>query len=87
MRRQIEEGLVISLGLFAWGRDRVRSAVKKSPQRGELVKRGKQERSELKKAITTQTSKVLSEMGLVTRADIEDLSHKIAGLAPKAKTS
>ncbi|MBC7260660.1 MAG: hypothetical protein H5T63_01490 [Chloroflexi bacterium] len=87
MRKQIEEGFVISLGLFAWGRDKTRSVVEKLPKRDELVKRGEQERSELKKEVTTRVSKLLSELGFATRADIEELARKTGGLAPKAKTS
>ncbi|MBC7264145.1 MAG: hypothetical protein H5T64_07260 [Chloroflexi bacterium] len=86
MQSPIEKGFVISLGLFAWGRDKVRSMVEKLPKRDELVKRGEQERSELKEKITTKMGEVLSEMGFATRADVEDLTRKIGGLAPKAKS-
>jgi len=87
MLRRVEEGFVIGLGLFALGRDKARSIVEKLPKHDELMRRGEQERSELKKKITTKLSGVLSDMGFATRADIEDLARKTGGLAPKAKTS
>ncbi len=84
---RIEKGFMVGLGLLALGRDKVRSIVEDLPKRDELVERGERERSELKKRITTGMSKVVSEMGFATRADIEDLNRKVGGLAKKAKTS
>jgi hypothetical protein len=37
--------------------------------------------------IKGRVSKVISEVGFATRADIEDLNRKIGGLTPKAKAS
>jgi len=96
MERQsrIEKGFVMGLGLFALGRDKACSVVEDLAKRcgakdliDKAAERGEQERSELKKTITARTSKVVSEMGFATRADIEDLTRKVGGLAKKAKAS
>jgi len=87
MRRRIGNQLVIGLGILAWGKDRALSMKDRLPTRDELIKRGEQERSELKKDVKTRMSRVLSELGLAARADIEELARKTGGLAAKAKTN
>ena len=94
MVSRIEKGFMMGLGLFALGTDKARSIVEDLEKRGgakgladRLAQRGEQERSESKKKITTRMSKVASEMGFATRADIEDLTRKVGSLAQKAKAS
>jgi len=94
MRSWIEKGFVMGLGLCALSLDRACSLAEGLAQRcgakdlvDKAAERGEWERSELEKKITTRTSKVLSNMGFATRADIEDLSQKVGRLAKKAKPS
>jgi len=94
MVSRIEKGFMVGLGLFALGKDKARSIADELDRRGgvkgladRLAERGEQERAELKKVIKGRVSKVISEVGFATRADIEDLNRKIGGLTPKAKAS
>lgn len=94
MVSRIEKGFMMGLGLFALGTDKARSSGEDLEKRGgakgladRLAQRGEQERSELKKKTTARMSRVLSDMGFATRADIEDLNRKVGGLAQKAKAS
>jgi len=45
--------------------------------RKELISRGEKQREEIRKVVREELQKAFSELGLATKADIEELSRKL----------
>ncbi len=84
LREAMEKGILIGLGLVALARERLGEVIKKREDyRKELLSKGEKQREEIRKVVREELQKLFSELGLATKADIEELSKRIE----KAKAS
>jgi polyhydroxyalkanoate synthesis regulator phasin len=88
MTNLFEKGLLAGIGLLSMTREKAQDIIDELSHEGELQKsdvkqwvdqlsdRGEEERQALRKLIRDEMKKVLDEMGLVTKADIQELLKK-----------
>jgi len=88
MTNLFEKGLLVGIGLLSMTREKAQEVINELTHDGELQKndvkewvdqlssRGEEERQALRKVIREEMKKVLDEMGLVTKEDIQELLRK-----------
>lgn len=88
MTTLFEKGLLAGLGLLSMTREKAQDIIEELSHEGELQKsevkqwvdqlsdRGEEERLALRKLIRDEMKKVLDEMGLATKEDIQKLLDK-----------
>jgi polyhydroxyalkanoate synthesis regulator phasin len=88
MTNLFEKGLLAGLGLLSMTREKAQEIVEELSHEGELQKsevkqwvdqlseRGDEERQALRKVIREEMKKVMDEMGLATKEDIQELLKK-----------
>ena len=73
-----EKGFLIGLGMVALAREKLNEVARKGEDyRKELISRGEKQREEIRKVVREELQKAFSELGLATKADIEELSRKL----------
>lgn len=89
MKTLLEKGFLAGLGLLSMTREKAQRVVEELTHEGELQKsemkqwvdqlsdRGEEERQALRKLIRDEIKKVLDEMGLATKEDIQKLVEKL----------
>ena len=97
MAKLVEKGILAGLGVLTLTRDTVRRFVDDLVAEGEvkpeeapsiierLVDKGEKEREELRKMVRQELDKARSNVPVITRKDIEELSRKIDELAAKVE--
>jgi len=93
----LEKTLLLGLGVLTLTREKVKQAVDRLVERGEvkpeeapsvidrLVARGEEEREELRRLVRQELDKIHISMPLASRKDIEGLSQKIEELAARVE--
>lgn len=88
MTNLLEKGLLVGIGLLSMTREKAQEVIDELSHEGTLQKsevkqwvdqlsdRGEEERQALRKLIREEMKKVLDEMGLVTKEDIQKLLEK-----------
>jgi polyhydroxyalkanoate synthesis regulator phasin len=88
MKSLLEKGFLAGIGLLSMTREKAEKVMDELSHEGELQKsevkqwvdklsdRGEEERNALRKLIRDEMKKVLDEIGLVTKEDIEKLLEK-----------
>jgi len=88
MKTLLEKGLLAGIGLLSMTREKAQKMIEDLSHEGEFQKnevkqwvdqlsdRGEEERQALRKLIRDEMKKVLDEMGLVTKEDIQKLLEK-----------
>jgi len=88
MTSLFEKGLLVGIGLLSMTREKAQEVIDELSNEGNLQKneikewvdelsdRGEEERQALRKLIREEMKKVLDEMGLVTKEDIQKLLEK-----------
>jgi polyhydroxyalkanoate synthesis regulator phasin len=88
MTSLFEKGLLVGIGLLSMTREKAQEVIDELSHEGEFQKsevkqwvdqlsdRGEEERQALRKLIREEMKKVLDEMGLVTKEDIQKLLEK-----------
>jgi len=88
MKTFLEKGFLAGIGLLSMTRDKAEKIIDELSHEGELQKsevkqwvdqlsdRGEEERQALRKLIRDELKKVLDEMGLATKDDIQKLLDK-----------
>jgi polyhydroxyalkanoate synthesis regulator phasin len=88
MTNLFEKGLLVGIGLLSMTREKAQEVIDELSHEGDLQKsemkewvdqlsnRGEEERQALRKLIREEMKKVLDEMGLVTKEDIQQLIEK-----------
>ena len=88
MKTLLEKGFLAGLGLLSMTREKAQKVVEELTHEGELQKsemkqwvdqlsdRGEEERQALRKLIRDELKKVMDEMGLATKDDIQKLLDK-----------
>jgi len=88
MASLFEKGLLVGIGLLSMTREKAQEVIDELSHEGDLQKseikewvdqlseRGEDERQALRKLIREEMKKVLDEMGLVTKEDIQKLIEK-----------
>ena len=88
MTSLFEKGLLVGIGLLSMTREKAQEVIDDLSHEGEFQKsemkqwvdelsdRGEEERQALRKLIREEMKKVLDEMGLVTKEDIQKLLEK-----------
>jgi polyhydroxyalkanoate synthesis regulator phasin len=88
MKSLLEKGLLAGLGLLSMTREKAQKVVEELTHEGEVQKnemkqwvdqlsdRGEEERQALRKLVRDEVKKVLDEMGLATKEDIQKLLDK-----------
>ena len=88
MTSLFEKGLLVGIGLLSMTREKAQEVIDELSNEGNLQKgeikewvdqlsnRGEEERQALRKLIREEMKKVLDEMGLVTKEDIQELLKK-----------
>jgi len=88
MTNLIEKGLLVGIGLLSMTREKAQEVIDELSSEGklqtgevkewvdQLTDRGEEERQALRKLIRDEMKKVLDEMGLVTKEDIQELLKK-----------
>lgn len=78
MKELVEKSFLIGLGLVALAREKLDDMAKRGEEyRKELISRGEKQREEIRKVVREELQKAFSELGLATKADIEELSRKL----------
>ncbi len=78
LREAMEKSLLIGLGLIALAREKLDEVVKKREDyRKELISKGEKQKEEIRRVVREELQKFFSELGLATKADIEELSKRI----------
>ncbi len=97
MKDLIKKTFYFSLGLALLTKEKAESLVKELVRKGELkreeskgflselLEKARKEKNELITIVQKEIKKVIGEMGLATKEDIEKLERKIKGLEKKAK--
>ncbi len=92
MRNYIEQSVLAGVGLLSITQEKAETFVNGLVKRGELktedargfidqlVERGEEERQDLQKTIRAETERVMQELDLVTKKDMDSLSKKIDAL-------
>jgi polyhydroxyalkanoate synthesis regulator phasin len=88
MKTLLEKGFLAGIGLLSMTREKAEKIIDELSHEGELQKgemkqwvdklsdRGEEERQALRKLIRDELKKVLDEMGLATKEDIQKLAGK-----------
>ena len=88
MKSLLEKGFLAGIGLLSMTREKAQKVIDELTQEGELQKnevkewvdqlsnRGEEERQALRKLVRDELKKVLDEMGLATKEDIQKLLDK-----------
>lgn len=88
MKTLLEKGFLAGIGLLSMTREKAQKVIEELTQEGELQKtevkewvdqlssRGEEERDALRKLVRDELKKVLDEMGLATKEDIQKLVSK-----------
>lgn len=88
MKSLLEKGFLAGIGLLSMTREKAQKVIEELTQEGELQKnevkewvdqlsdRGEEERQALRKLVRDELKKVLDEMGLATKEDIQKLVSK-----------
>jgi polyhydroxyalkanoate synthesis regulator phasin len=88
MKTLLEKGFLAGIGLLSMTREKAQKIMEELSHEGELQKnevkewvdqlsnRGEEERQALRKLVRDELKKVLDEMGLATREDIQKLLDK-----------
>jgi polyhydroxyalkanoate synthesis regulator phasin len=88
MKTLLEKGFLAGLGLLSMTREKAQKVVEELTHEGEVQKnemkqwvdqlsdRGEEERQALRKLVRDEVKKVLDEMGLATKEDIQKLLDK-----------
>jgi polyhydroxyalkanoate synthesis regulator phasin len=88
MKTLLEKGFLAGIGLLSMTREKAQKVIEELTQEGELQKnevkewvdqlsdRGEEERQALRKLVRDELKKVLDEMGLATKEDIQKLVEK-----------
>jgi polyhydroxyalkanoate synthesis regulator phasin len=88
MKTLLEKGFLAGIGLLSMTREKAEKLIDELSHEGELQKsemkqwvdklsdRGEEERQALRKLIRDELKKVLDEMGLATKEDIQKLHEK-----------
>jgi len=88
MKTLLEKGFLAGIGLLSMTREKAQKLIDELSHEGELQKgevkqwvdqltdRGEEERQALRKLIRDEMKKVVGEMGLATREDIQKLAEK-----------
>ena len=88
MKSLLEKGFLAGIGLLSMTREKAQKVIEELTQEGELQKnevkewvdqlsdRGEEERQALRKLVRDELKKVLDEMGLATKEDIQKLVEK-----------
>ncbi len=83
-----EKGFLVGMGLLSMTREKAQQVIEELSHEGEVQKsdmkewvdqlsnRGEEERQALRKLIRDEVKKVLDEMGLATKEDIQKLREK-----------
>ncbi len=88
MKSLLEKGFLAGIGLLSMTREKAQQVIDELTQEGEVQKnevkewvdqlssRGEEERQALRKLVRDELKKVLDEMGLATKEDIQKLLEK-----------
>ena len=88
MKSLLEKGFLAGIGLLSMTREKAQQVIEELTHEGELQKnevkewvdqlsdRGEEERQALRKLLRDEMKKVLDEMGLATKEDIQKLREK-----------
>jgi len=88
MKNLFEKGFLVGIGLLSMTREKAQEVIDELSHEGELQKnevkqwvdelseRGEEERQALRKLIREEMKKVMDEMGLATKEDIQKLLDK-----------
>ena len=88
MKSILEKGFLAGIGLLSMTREKAQEVIEELTHEGELQKnevkqwvdqlsdRGEEERQALRKLVRDELKKVLDEMGLATKEDIQKLLEK-----------
>jgi polyhydroxyalkanoate synthesis regulator phasin len=88
MKSLLEKGFLAGIGLLSMTREKAQNVIEELTHEGELQKnevkqwvdqlsdRGEEERQALRKLVRDEVKKVLDEMGLATKEDIQKLMEK-----------
>lgn len=88
MKSLLEKGFLAGIGLLSMTREKAQQVIEELTHEGELQKnemkewvdqlsdRGEEERQALRKLVRDELKKVLDEMGLATKEDIQKLLEK-----------
>lgn len=88
MKSVLEKGFLAGIGLLSMTREKAQKVIEELTHEGELQKnevkqwvdqlsdRGEEERQALRKLVRDEVKKVLDEMGLATKEDIQKLLEK-----------
>jgi len=88
MKSLLEKGFLAGIGLLSMTREKAQKVIEELSHEGELQKneakewvdqlsaRGEEERQALRKLVRDEMKKVLDEMGLATKEDIQKLLDK-----------
>lgn len=88
MTSLLEKGFLAGIGLLSMTREKAQKVIEELSQEGEVQKnevkewvdqlsdRGEEERQALRKLVRDELKKVLDEMGLATKEDIQKLMEK-----------
>lgn len=88
MKSLLEKGFLAGIGLLSMTREKAQQVIDELTQEGEVQKnevkewvdqlssRGEEERQALRKLVRDELKKVLDEMGLATKEDIQKLREK-----------
>ncbi len=77
-KEAVEKSFLIGLGLIALAREKLDEVAKKGEDyRKELISKGEKQREEIRRVVREELQKAFSELGLATKADIEELSKKL----------
>ena len=89
MRTLLEKSFLAGIGLLSMTHEKAKKIVDELTQRGEvqkgeakewieqLVHRGEEERQAVRKLIHDEVKSALDELGLATKADIQELAAKV----------
>ena len=89
MKSLLEKGFLAGIGLLSMTREKAQKVIDELTHEGELQKnevkewvdqlseRGEEERQALRKVLRDEMKKVLDEMGLATKEDIQKLVEKL----------
>jgi polyhydroxyalkanoate synthesis regulator phasin len=88
MKSLLEKGFLVGIGLLSMTREKAQKVIDELSQEGEVQKnevkewvdqlsdRGEEERQALRKLVRDEMKKVMDEMGLATKEDIQKLIDK-----------
>lgn len=89
MKSLLEKGFLAGIGLLSMTREKAQKVIDELTHEGEVQKnevkewvdqlseRGEEERQALRRVLRDEMKKVLDEMGLATKADIQNLAEKL----------